>query len=331
MSSIMTNLANDTVLRSGLRLGLPLAIGAAFAFGMSGAWARGLIDAGWTPGAAVSVRIWVAALVLLVPTIIALRGRWRLLRRNVGIIAAYGLLAVAATQLFYFQAVAVMDVGLALLIEYTAPIAVVLWLWMRRGERPTSRSILGAVVAFIGLVLMLDVLSGRSVDIGGVLWAFGAMVGAAAYFLLSERTDTGLPPIVLAGAGLVVGAIGLGVAGLIGILPIAWNTADVTYRFGAVPWFVPVLAIGIIATALAYVLGITSTRMLGSRLASFIALAEVIAALLFGWLLLGQLPNLLQGVGAVLVLGGVVLVKLGEPVVAEAADPLAPPVPNGSG
>lgn len=326
----MTNLANDTVLRSGLRLGLPLAIGAAFAFGMSGAWARGLIDAGWTPGAAVSVRIWVAALVLLVPTIIALRGRWRLLRRNVGIIAAYGLLAVAATQLFYFQAVAVMDVGLALLIEYTAPIAVVLWLWMRRGERPTSRSILGAVVAFIGLVLMLDVLSGRSVDIGGVLWAFGAMVGAAAYFLLSERTDTGLPPIVLAGAGLVVGAIGLGVAGLIGILPIAWNTADVTYRFGAVPWFVPVLAIGIIATALAYVLGITSTRMLGSRLASFIALAEVIAALLFGWLLLGQLPNLLQGVGAVLVLGGVVLVKLGEPVVAEAADPLVPPVPNGS-
>ncbi|MGL3150275.1 EamA family transporter [Microbacterium sp. A82] len=324
----MTTSPDDAPARSGLRLGLPLAIGAALAFGMSGAWARGLIDAGWTPGAAVTVRIWVAALVLLVPAIIALRGRWRLLRRNVGIIVAYGLLAVAATQLFYFQAVAVMDVGLALLIEYTAPIAVVLWLWARRGERPTLRSILGAAVAFVGLVLMLDVLSGRSVEIGGVLWAFGAMVGAAAYFLLSGKSDTGLPPIVLAGSGLVVGAVGLSAAGLIGILPMVWNTGDVAYRFGTVPWFVPVLAIGLIATALAYVLGITSTRMLGSRLASFLALAEVIAALLFGWLLLGQLPNVLQSVGAGLVLVGVVLVKLGEPVAATSSDPLVPPLPN---
>ncbi len=169
----MGTLADDISTRSGVRLGLPLAIAAAFAFGMSGAWARGLIDAGWSPGAAVTVRIWVAALVLLGPTIVALRGRWRMLRRNLGIIAAYGLLAVTATQLFYFQAVAVMDVGLALLIEYTAPIAVVLWLWMRRGEKPTRRSILGAAIAFIGLVLMLDVLTGRSVDVGGILWAFG--------------------------------------------------------------------------------------------------------------------------------------------------------------
>ena len=318
----MSSVTNDTRMRAGLRLGLPLAIGAALAFGMSGAWARGLIDAGWTPGAAVTVRIWVAALVLLVPTVIALRGRWRLLVRNAGIVAAYGLLAVTATQLFYFQAVAVMDVGLALLIEYTAPIAVVLWLWIRHGEKPTRRSILGAMIAFVGLVLMLDVLSGRSVDVGGILWAFGAMVGAAAYFILSGKSDTGLPPLVLAGAGLFVGAVGLSIAGLVGILPMAWNTDDVTYRFGTVPWFVPVLAIGIIATALAYVLGIASTRLLGSRLASFIALAEVVAALVFGWLLLGQLPNLLQGIGAALVLAGVVVVKLGEPAASVAGEPV---------
>lgn len=320
----MDAVADDARAGAGLRLGLPLAIAAALAFGMSGAWARGLIDAGWTPGAAVTVRIWVAALVLLIPTIVALRGRWALLRRNLGVIAAYGLLAVTATQLFYFQAVAVMDVGLALLIEYTAPIAVVLWLWIRRGEKPTGRSILGALIAFAGLVLMLDVLSGRTVDIGGILWAFGAMIGAAAYFVLSAKSDTGLPPIVLAGAGLLLGAVGLTIAGLIGVLPMAWNTDAVAYRFGTVPWFVPVLAIGVIATALAYVLGIASTRLLGSRLASFIALAEVVAALLFGWALLGQLPNPLQGIGAALVLVGVVVVKLGEPVTAEAiaGDPL---------
>lgn len=318
---MMSTLANDMHHRSGWRVGFPLAIGAALAFGMSGAWARGLIDAGWTPGAAVTIRIWVAALVLLIPTLIALRGHWRQLRRNAGIIGAYGLLAVMATQLFYFQAVAVMDVGLALLVEYTAPIAVVLWLWLRHGERPTARSIIGAGVALVGLVLMLDIVAGGSVDLGGVLWAFGAMIGAAAYFILSGKSDTGLPPIVLAGSGLMLGAVGLTVAGLVGILPMKWNTDDVAYRFMTVPWFVPVLMIGIIATALAYVLGIASTRRLGSRLASFIALAEVIAALLFGWMLLGQLPNLLQGAGAALVLVGVVIVKLGEPAAAESGDP----------
>jgi drug/metabolite transporter (DMT)-like permease len=92
-----------------------------------------------------------------------------------------------------------------------------------------------------------------------------------------------------------------------------------------VPWFVPVLAMGVVATALAYLLGIASTRMLGSRLASFVALAEVVAALLFGWLLLGQLPDLLQALGGVLVLVGVVVVKLGEPVVPEFVEPVSTP------
>ncbi|MFE2773265.1 EamA family transporter [Microbacterium resistens] len=305
--------ADDMTGRRTTGTGLLVAVAAAVSFGMSGAWARGLIDAGWTPGAAVTARVWVAALVLLIPTVLALRGKAPVVRRNLGMIAAYGLLAVAATQLCYFQAVAVMDVGVALLVEYTAPVAVVLWLWIRRGERPTARSAFGAAVAFAGLVLMLDVLTGARIDPVGILWALGAMTGAAAYFLLSGRADTGLPPIALAGSGLLVGALGLTAAGAVGILPMAWTTADVAYRFGTVPWFVPVLAVGILATALAYVLGIASTRMLGSRVASFVALAEVVAALLFGWLLLGQLPGPWQLAGGALVLAGVVVVKLGEP------------------
>lgn len=309
--------------RSGdVRLGVPLAIGAALAFGMSGAWARGLIDAGWTPGAAVTVRVWVAALVLLVPMVLSLRGRWAVLGRNAGMVAAYGLIAVAATQLFYFQAVAVMDVGLALLIEYTAPIAVILWLWLRRGERPTRRSVTGAVVAFVGLVLMLDLLTGAEMNVAGILWALGAMVGAATYFLLSAKAGTGLPPIALAGGGLLLGAVALTLAGAVGALPLTWTTRDIAYRFGDVPWFVPVLAMGVVATAVAYLLGIASTRLLGSRVASFIALAEVVAALLFGWVLLGQLPDLLQAVGGALVLVGVIVVKLGEPRPAEFVEPL---------
>src|SRR5690606_37569959 len=86
VSSPMGLLTHDIRPRPRVGAGLLVALGAAFSFGMSGAWARGLIDAGWTPGAAVTARVWVAALILLVPTILALRGRWTLLRRNAGMI-----------------------------------------------------------------------------------------------------------------------------------------------------------------------------------------------------------------------------------------------------
>ena len=78
------------------------------------------------------------------------------------------------------------------------------------------------------------------------------------------------------------------------------------------PFWIPLLALSLVSAALAYALGIISTRMLGSRLASFVALSEVVAAVLYGWLLVGQVPGLFEIIGGVLVLVGVVIVKLGE-------------------
>ncbi len=293
--------------------GLLLAVASAVAFGSSGTLARGLIDAGWSPGAAVTMRILVAAAVLVVPALMSLRGRWTLLVRNARLVTAYGVGAVAGAQLCYFQAIARMDVGLALLIEYTAPVAIVLWLWLRRGERPGRLTLVGAAVAAVGLVLVLDLISGGSIDPVGVLWALGAMVGVASYFLLSADETTGLPPLALVGGGLVVAGVGLGLACLVGVLPWAASTADVTYAVGTVPWWLPVLALGVLAGAVSYLTGVAAARRLGSRLASFIALSEVLAAMIFAALLLDQVPTAVQLVGAVAVLAGVVLVKLGEP------------------
>ena len=168
-------------------------------------------------------------------------------------------------------------------------------------------------MAVVGLMLVLDVLSAGSVDGIGVLWALAATVGCAFFFLVSAGDGRGLPPIVLAAGGLVVGAVGLALAGLLGIVTMSATTADTTYRSTAVPWWLPVLALGVVTAAVAYVAGILASRSLGARMASFAALMEVLFAIVFAWLLLGQLPHGLQLVGGVLVLAGVVLVKLGEP------------------
>jgi len=134
----MTSLTHDTVVGaapSRLGAGLGFALVSATTFGLSGALARGLLDSGWSAPAAVTARIAIAALVLVVPGALALRGRWHLLRRNGGLVAAYGVAAVAGAQLCYFYAVSYLQVGVALLIEYTAPVAVVMWLWLRHGHR----------------------------------------------------------------------------------------------------------------------------------------------------------------------------------------------------
>ncbi len=293
-------------------VGLLLALVSAVSFGLSGSLARGLMDAGWSPAAAVALRVSIAALVLIVPGIMALKGRYRMLLTNAATIAVYGLLAVAGAQLMYFMAISRLDVGVALLIEYTAPVAVVLFMWLARGQKPGRLTFLGAAIAAVGLVLLLDVLGGASVDVVGVLFALGAMVGAATYFVISADDTSGLPPITLAAGGLVFGAVAFWLAAAVGLLPITMTTTAVTFTFGTVAWWVPVLLLGVVTAALAYVTGIAAARRLGSRLASFVALTEVAAGLTFAWILLAQQPRPVQLLGALLVLGGVVVVKLGE-------------------
>ncbi len=90
------------------------------------------------------------------------------------------------------------------------------------------------------------------------------------------------------------------------------STEPVAFDGVTVPWWLPVLALGVVTAAVSYVTGIAATRRLGSRLASFVALLEVVIAMVFAWLLLGELPHGTQVLGGVIVLLGVVLVKLGE-------------------
>jgi len=294
------------------RSGLVFALVSATSFGLSGPLAKGLLDAGWTPAAAVTLRSLVASAALLVPALLALRGRWGLVRRNAGLLVFYGVVPVALTQLAYFSAVDHLQVSIALLIEYTAPVLVVGWLWARYGQRPGRLTVVGAALAAAGLLLVLDVLSGARLDAVGVLYALGAMVGCAIYFIVNARTDNGLPPLVLAAGGLLVGGLTLLVAGLVGLVP--WRAAGESVDLAGrqVDWWVPVLLLGTVTAALAYVTGIEAARRLGSRLSSFFALFEVLAALVFSWLLLDQVPRSVQFLGGALVLAGVVVVKLGE-------------------
>lgn len=296
--------------------GLGLALLSAATFGTSGAFAGSLLAAGWTPGAAVTVRVVVAALVLTLPALLALRGARAALRRGGGRVVAYGLVAVAGCQLSYFNAVQHLSVAVALLLEYSGALLVVLWLWLRHGQRPRRLTVLGGSLALAGLALVLDLVGAATVDAVGVLWGLAAAVGLAVYFVLSaDANDSGgpvLPPLVVAWGGLAVGAAALVAAATVGALPVAAPRTDVTLLHRQVSWLVPVLGLSVVAAALAYVAGIAGARLLGATVASFVGLSEVLFAVLFAWLLLGQSLRTVQLAGGVLVVAGIALVRLDD-------------------
>jgi drug/metabolite transporter (DMT)-like permease len=298
-------------------LGLGVALFSAATFGTSGTFADALMTSGWTPAAVVTTRIALAALLLTIPALIAVRGRWALLRQSAPSILAFGLVAIGGCQLFYFNAVEHLDVGVALLLEYVGILLVVLWMWLRHGHRPRVRTIAGGVAATVGLLFVIHPGPG-GLDPIGVMWALFAACGLAVYFVMSSKTDEVLPPIVFAWAGMVVGAVLLLSLDLTHAVAFHAETSDVALHGHRVSWLIPIVGLALLATALAYASGIAAARLLGAKVASFVGLTEVLFAVLIAWLALAQAPSGVQLFGGLVVLVGIALVR---------ADETDPPVP----
>lgn len=298
---------------SGRGAGLALALLSAASFGTSGTFGSALIGSGWSPAAAVIARISIAALALTVPALVQLRGRWALLRRWAWKTTGFGLIGVAACQVCYFNAIQRMPVGVALLLEYMGVVLIVGWLWVRRGQRPRPLTVAGGIGALTGLALMLDLSGPGGISPIGVVWGLLAAVSLAVYFFMSASVDAEpLPPVVMTWGGMIVGAAALGAAGLTGALPLTFAGGDVTLFGHQVSWLVSVLGLSLLAAAFAYVTGIGAARRLGAKLGSFVAMAEILFAVVFAWVLLHQTPSGTQFLGGALILIGVVLVRLDE-------------------
>jgi drug/metabolite transporter (DMT)-like permease len=182
----------------------------------------------------------------------------------------------------------------------------------------------GAAVAVAGLALVLELLGNAELDLIGVLWGLGAAFGLATYFVLSAESEDALPPLVVAWGGLAVGGAALAAAAGAGVLPVAAPRTDVTLLETQVSWLVPVLGLALVAAVIAYVTGIAGARLLGAKVASFVGLTEVLFAVVFAWVLLGQSLGTMQLTGGVLVLVGIALVRVDELRSRAAAPVLSP-------
>jgi drug/metabolite transporter (DMT)-like permease len=311
------------------RLGLIFAVASAFAFGMSGPLAKSLMEAGWSPTAAVTARLAGGALAMALFATVVKRDWVREAGQHWKTVVAYGLVPIAGAQLCYYNAVSHLSVGVALLLEYTAPVLVVGWLWASTRRRPSTMTLAGVALAVAGIMLVLNVFAGAHINLAGVGWGLAAAVCAACYFLMSDEVTadgSGLNSITLAAGGLVVGAVAVAVLGLSGLMPLTFTSNDAVIAGWTMSWIVPVIALALVPTAIAYTLGIMGIARLRPRFASLVGLAEVLFAVLTAWALLGEALAPVQAIGGVVVLVGLALARQGDRTekVAQASWPEAP-------
>ena len=190
-------------------------------------------------------------------------------------ILAYGAIAIALAQLCYFSAVQYLPVGIALLLEYLAPVLLIGWHWARTHRRPAVPVLAGAGLSIVGLAFVLDLRDGLTLNPVGVAWGLAAALCLCAYFLLSEDNGAEAPvnPLLLTTAGTGIGAALLLAAAGVGIIPLTAHAGVTTMAGQAVGWWLPAVLLILISAVLAYPTGIVAVRRLGSS-RSLVRLAD---------------------------------------------------------
>lgn len=233
----------------------------------------------------------------------------------------------------HFRLGLALAVGSAVAFGSSGPFAKSL---MTAGWSPTGLTIAGVALAVLGIMLVLDVFSGAHINLVGVGWGLAAAVCAACYFLMSANVahgsggsggDAAIHPIPLAAGGLIVGSAAVTLLGTTGVMPLTFTTNDAVVAGWTTSWLVPVVALGVVATAVAYTLGIMGIAPLRPRFASLVGLSEVMFAVLAAWVLLGEALAPTQVLGAAIVLVGLALARAGDrsEAVVEATWPDGPP------
>ncbi|WP_406272429.1 EamA family transporter [Nocardia sp. NBC_00881] len=281
-------------------------------FASSGSLAKAVMAAGWSAAAVTSVRIALAA-VLLVPVVGVLRPRALQFRRaDLWLLLSYGLLGVAGVQLFFFVAVARVPIGVAMVLVNLAPALVALWVRVVRRIRLPGLVWLGIGLAVAGLALVAEIWEGARLDMLGVAAGLAAAICSAGYFLLGEHGASRHDPFGLTAAGLAIGAVVVVAISPPWTLPTGLTDPAVLGGLRTPVWLA-LLLLAVVGTVLPYLAGLRALRDLPSATASVLAMVEPLVAAGLAWLLLGQALGLTQLAGSVILLIGAVLVQFGRP------------------
>jgi drug/metabolite transporter (DMT)-like permease len=308
-----------------------MALAAASLFAVNGTVSKLVLRAGVSALHLVELRSLGGAVCLFAVVAVVRPRALRVSRRELGFLAVYGVVGIGLVQWFYFVAIERLPVAIALLLEYSAPLLVALWVRFVRREQVRPRMWGALALSLVGLGLVTKVWAGVSLDVVGVLAGAAAAVALAAYYLLGERglgqRDT-----------LSLTAWTLGFSGLLWSVVQPWWTlpfellgASIALPAAVGGSFVPVWTliahIVLFGTVGAFLLVMGAIRALGPTRVGLIGMAEPVGAGIVAWLVLGELLDGLQLVGGAVVLLSIALAETAR--LGRTADPSHAPLPEG--
>ena len=302
--------------------GLVQVTAAAVLFGANASVSKVVLQAGVEPRQLAALRCTGVALGLLLlvgPTAGArLRVPWRSLPQ----LAVLGVVGAALIQWFYFVAIDRLPVGIAILVEFTGPVLVALWvrLVLREQVRPVVWLALG--LSLVGLALVAQVWEDTRLDALGLAAATAAAACLATFLLLGRHTGGAHDPVAVTFWMFVFAAL------FWLVVEPPWSIdrgplTDSTTLLGALdsftlPVWAMVLAVIGLGTLAPYALDLAALRHLPAATVGAVGMLEPVVATAVAWAWLGQSLGAVQLLGGVVVLAGVGLAQAATGTVAPA-------------
>ncbi|WP_461611358.1 DMT family transporter [Cytobacillus kochii] len=272
-------------------------------WGIIGLFVKGLASAGFTSMEIVAIRAIFAVLFLLLIGFIHYRQEMKL--HAVGDVRYFlgtGICSIVLFNFCYFTTMSEMSISMAVIFLYTAPAFVTILSFMFLKEKMTINKIIAVIMTMAGCILIAGLALGESqITILGIITGLGSGIGYALYTIFGKFALNRYSPFAVTFFTFVIAAVVL--------IPITslWEKSTLFMQTDVMLLSV---GLGLIPTVLAYILYTKGLEKTEGSTAAVISTVEPVVATIMGVLLFNESLVWLQVVGALFIVGSVVVVNL---------------------
>lgn len=295
-------------------LGYAMVLAAASLWAVNGVVSKVIIESGHVPAQRLTEVRTTGAFALLFVALAGFRPQLlRVRREELPVLLTFGVLGLAFVQWFYFEAISRLDIGVALLIQYIAPVLVALWARFAYDEPVRRRIWVALVLSLAGIALLVELWNGLTLDGLGVAAALGSATAFSIYVLSSERAVTRRDPVSLVCYGFLL-------ASIFWALVQPWtgfpfdrvdDTVSLLGRLTdlSLPVWLLMSWMVVLGTIVPFALLSASLRHIPAPRAAITAMFEPVAATILAYAWLGETLSTFQLLGALVVLTAIALAQ----------------------
>lgn len=294
-------------------LGTVLSVGAAAFFGLGASVSKVALQAGLDPVRLTALRCTATALALLVVILVVRPSLVRVRLADLPVLAVLGLTGAALVQCLFFVAIDRLPVGIALLIEFTAPFMIAVYSQIVLRHPAGRRGWTAVALGTVGLALVAKVWTDTGLDPVGVAAGLGAAVCLAVFFMIGKHALGRHHPLTMS-------------FWMFAVASMFWAVAAPWWSFDAgmlarrvsllglfdeirVPIWTAVLWVVLLGTLVPYLLEVASLEHLTPTAKGVVGMSEPLIAAAVAWAWIGEALDRVQLSGAAVTLVGIFVIQ----------------------